>query len=664
MMSLIQQLHQEEKNKNYQKFCEIADEILCGDELIGSPVLMQQIQARRNFYLDQLFNQRSRSIKTFHILEKIDPDNREVLKKCCPGLIDPIELQGNENNLLRSRQSASIGIKHKLIDVSITKRKELRLSWDKDHKKEGQDIYCFQARLETEFSITPLRRKASRNSSDGCTDDLLELDNEFMPIFIIWFDEVESIVDSVKCIPFPSALRGAYHYSELVDCCNQFSGISAIDEFTKGFIEIGEVQKIQEILISPENYDIGIVYGNEDFRRWINVVHDIKIVQKLSHDHQNVLFLPENSYPTLSLIINGFTTLITTESCEPSNILVVDDSDYEPLYKLSAKTPKYENAQKHAHNIVLPFICSHNKKFQTETILALLQSTNHAHLALHPPRNPISNFENYDFPAALENPEILVIVNITEASSVTDEFLLSLVFQQNIHISRFIFLANAKDEEKLKVRYKTLAAKWNWKIKCSINVDADYLQLVMRKTPNILFINQYIILQDPNTLRILADNLKKYQAFSTGCLLSHLQSAKKQQLFFNNSAGLYLSLNSYSETGRIILEARNIIKSLPPTEICVLSNHFDLGLYDSKLLLSNRLENHQLTNIEQFLVQASCEALVKGFHNVCTTKVCANYLRSPTLNMSLTLNAEMSQNIITNLSSLLNKITSFSNLLP
>ena len=175
-------------------------------------------------------------------------------------------------------------------------------------------------------------------------------------------------------------------------------------------------------------------------------------------------------------------------------------------------------------------------------------------------------------------------------------------FKKNIHICRFIFLVNPNDEEKLKVKYKTLAAKWNWSIKCSFNGNTDYLQLVLRKTPNILFINQYIILQDPNTLRILADDLKKYQCFSSGCLLSHLQSAKNQQLFFNNSAGLYLSLNSYSETGRIALQASNVIKSLPPTEICVLSNHFDFSLYNSKFLFLNQLEHHHLSNIEQFYV--------------------------------------------------------------
>ena len=242
--------------------------------------------------------------------------------------------------------------------------------------------------------------------------------------------------------------------------------------------------------------------------------------------------------------------------------------------------------------------------------------------------------------------------------------MLSLVFQQNVSICRFIFLVNSNDEDKLKAKYKTLALKWNWKIKCSLNCDVDYFLLITRKTPNILFINQYIILQDPNTLRILADNLEKYQSFSSGCMLSHLQSAQKQQLFFNTSAGLYLSLNSYSETGRIVLQAKNIVKSLPPTEIYVASNHYDLALYDSKLLLSNQFDRNDLDNLELFLVQASCQSLINGTHNVCTTKVCATYFQSPTLNMSLSIDAETSKNVINNLSSLLNKATSISHLLP
>ena len=663
-MSLIQQLHQEEKDKNYKKFCDIADEILCGEELIVSPVLMQQIQAKRDFYLDKLFDQRSNLISTSQILKKIKFNDLIVLQKCCPGLTDLIGLKENENNFLSHDQSPSSTIKDNLLDIIITKRKELKVVWDEDFGSDKHDIYYLQVLLDSEFTTTPLRRKATRKPGGDNNNVLLELDNEFMPIFIVCFDTVHSIVNSIKCIPFPSALRGAYHYAELVDSCSEFSGISAVDEFTKKFIEISPDQRIEQISISSENYDMGLVYSNEDFRRWIVNIHGISIKKEILPINKNVLFLPENSYPTISLIVNGFISLCTTETFESAKILIVDDSDYEPLYKLSAKTPEKVTQEKHNNEIVFPCIRNQNKKIDTESVLSVLQSTNHSYLSLHPPRSPISNFQDYSSSPELTSPEILVVVKVTETAAVTEEFLLSLVFQQNVSICRFIFLVNANEEDKLKAKYKTLALKWNWKIKCSFNCDVDYFLLIMRKTSNILFINQYIILQDPNTLRILADNLKKYQSFSSGCMLSHLQSAQKQQLFFNTSAGLYLSLNTYSETGRIQLQAKNIVKSLPPTEIYVVSNHHDLGLYDSKLLLSNQFDQNDLNNIEHFLLQASCQSLINGIHNVCTTKVCATYFQSPTLNMSLSVDVETSKNVVNNLSNLLSKATSISHLLP
>ena len=173
--------------------------------------------------------------------------------------------------------------------------------------------------------------------------------------------------------------------------------------------------------------------------------------------------------------------------------------------------------------------------------------------------------------------QILVIIKVTQASDLTEEFLLALAQQTDVNICHFIFLLSHNQEDQIKAKYKTISAKWNLKVKAAFNCDAGYLQNLLKKIPNVLVINQYIILQDPNTLRILADNLKRYQSFSSGCMLSHLQSAQRQQLFFNTSAGLYLSLNS-TDTGLIKMEAKNIMKTLPPSEIYVVSNHFDLGL--------------------------------------------------------------------------------------
>ena len=55
---------------------------------------------------------------------------------------------------------------------------------------------------------------------------------------------------------------------------------------------------------------------------------------------------------------------------------------------------------------------------------------------------------------------------------------------------------------------------------------------------------------------------------------------------------------------------------------------------------------------------------MNGTHNVTALKVSANYLRSPTLNMSLTVDAKTSQDIINNLPDLLHKVTAVSTLLP
>ena len=111
--------------------------------------------------------------------------------------------------------------------------------------------------------------------------------------------------------------------------------------------------------------------------------------------------------------------------------------------------------------------------------------------------------------------------------------------------------------------------------------------LIDGKIPTTLFINQYIILRDP-ALSILADNLTKYQSFSSGCMLNHVHSVKKKQLISNNSAGLYLSMNSYSDTGRISLREK-YCKHDTSCEIYVLSNHYDLSLYKSKTFLLKSL---------------------------------------------------------------------------
>ena len=186
-MSLLQKLHQAEEIKNYERFCEIADEILSSEELVISPLLMRQIRARKDLYIFRLINEQSKLIQAWQIVKKIDIESLKVLKKCCPGLNYFIHSQDNGINSMSS--NLPIRDKDKLLDALITKNKELRIFWDCDYKKVDQNVYYFQVLLEAEFCITPLRCKESQQASGASHDSLIELDNEFMPIFIAHYNK-------------------------------------------------------------------------------------------------------------------------------------------------------------------------------------------------------------------------------------------------------------------------------------------------------------------------------------------------------------------------------------------------------------------------------------------------------------------------------------------
>lgn len=156
-------------------------------------------------------------------------------------------------------------------------------------------------------------------------------------------------------------------------------------------------------------------------------------------------------------------------------------------------------------------------------------------------------------------------------------------------------------------------------------------------------------MQNPYTLQLLSENLRKYSSFSSGCILNHLQTASKKEIYDNISAGMYLSINEYSQTGRVTLEAKNLTSSLLPTDIKVLSNHYDFSLFDTDILVSEIEDFGHTDDISLILSHACCRQAARGKHNVCTTRICASYIQSPTLNMSIMLDRENSRYIIDNL---------------
>ena len=96
-MDLIRRLYEEEKNRNYKEFCDIADEILTSEKTLRPAILMRQIQERKDFYRKKLLNQFPKKIEASHIIEKLDVDSLLVLKKCCPQLRNISSFQVHEN---------------------------------------------------------------------------------------------------------------------------------------------------------------------------------------------------------------------------------------------------------------------------------------------------------------------------------------------------------------------------------------------------------------------------------------------------------------------------------------------------------------------------------------------------------------------------------------
>ena len=156
-------------------------------------------------------------------------------------------------------------------------------------------------------------------------------------------------------------------------------------------------------------------------------------------------------------------------------------------------------------------------------------------------------------------------------------------------------------------------------------------------------------MQNNFTLATLSLNLFRYNAFSSGCTLSHLKPTKNTELYDNQCVGLYPSFSNYSQSGRVSLEARNLTSSLFPMEINVLSNHYDLCLFNSSSFNLNSPKYQYSSDLTLFLMQLSCYASIDGKPNVCSTKVSAQYVCSPTLNMSHLLDLDTTNSIMQNL---------------
>ena len=100
------------------------------------------------------------------------------------------------------------------------------------------------------------------------------------------------------------------------------------------------------------------------------------------------------------------------------------------------------------------------------------------------------------------------------------------------------------------MRLQEILESWDLDFKYIMISSLNQIKSHISDDSNLLVINQNIILQNNFTLATLSLNLFRYNAFSSGCTLSHLKPTKNTELYDNQCVGLYPSFSNYSQSGR------------------------------------------------------------------------------------------------------------------
>ena len=646
-MTLLNSLFEAEKQKNYCMYIEIADKILnLPDDY--SPALLSITRRRRNYYLQKEQSRACRSLSFQRIIDNIDSIGKKILIKTCPGIEKQFIFPVDKHSDSLSSTSTN-NLSDAIIDASITKSKHLSITWPASYN-EKQRVSFFQVQLNNKFD-TVILKDHSLKEDKLKKSRLVQLDNEFMPILVVYTDNISSNVVHVKCIPFPSALRGGYHYAELVSTYGELSGIDAINAFTNYINKQSFKNKIQYIYMQSQSSNVGIGYCNEQFREWLTTVHNIILIDKnQSNINDAVLCLPQKTYPTISNIINGVESSVTLNNASIANILIVDESNYTPLFNLSAafapsKTEAFAN-ELFAYPVFLDSSISSSKdRIPSHIPSCILQSNNHSSSALHPSHQPLRfSSSNYSTQDSIDK-NISIVVKACSKTLITEEFLLAIANQKYINISTLVFIVDDSSASGTRSLFNDISNKWNIELEAQYVSSLNQIMPLVKNSYGILFLDVHILIHNPYTLITLYDNLFSHSAFSSGCMLNHLQLVKQKAIYNNTTTGMQLSLNQFAQTGRIFIESKNVATSLIPTDINVISNNFDLCMYNAEALFLHLQEYTHLHDFATPLTLMSCKQSLLGNYNICTTKLSASYIKSPTPNSCIMADHDLSKQI-------------------
>ena len=659
-MSLMEKLRQAEVHKNHDKYIDIAANILERGDGKYPNVLLNVIKERRDYYILRRLARPFSSLTLADILVQLKLEDWQILKKSCPGIEKSLPDLGIQNgNLLPFRQCY-------VEDVSITKSKHLMIT-SSAQRSEKINLGLFQFRLSSDFSIVQLKAKSTYKNIHRIEERFV-LDNEFMPIFAVCLDNSSSELVTVKCFPFPSVLRGGYHYIEMVDLFGQLSGIDAINAFSRHVLEQTRNNVIKNIFVQTNNYDAGIVYCNEEFRKWITEIHGISVILKFDKKNaSNLLCLPPKTYPTISNIVNGPDRSASISTIESSNIFVVDESNYNPNYKIVAATFSPILGDLEVHKFSTPFYLenlessSHHLKMKIIPS-CILQSSTKSPSALHPPQDPTR--EIFVKNAIDKSQSIIAIIDVNDLDSITEEFILAISGQKGVNLQALVFIVQNSRASGLKNIVDKIFKKWRVNLKIHFASTYRETQKMLRGTSCVLCIDSFVLMQNLYTLKILQANLQKFSAFSSGCLLNHMQIKKGNVTYDSLTVGMQLSINNYVQTRQISLESKNIAAFLLPTEIKVIANNHDLTLYDTDSLLDKIEKYDNINDFKTIIMSMACNNSSIGKVSICTTKISSSYIRPPVTNSMFRLDRESTNLISNNLSKILTENTNIVQLLP
>ncbi len=663
-MKLLQDLHKAEKSKDYNAYIKIANQLLSDYAGAYPPNIIETTKSRRDIYIKKL----TKSCRKINILSEIlqhaSNADKRMLQKCCPLAKKYITTQETKDKVIFAPPRHDTTI----TDALITKNKDLSISREVKSSKKVVINY-FQIQLSSTLTVSLLNIKSTKISQSG-VNEVVSLDNEFMPIVLIEYELESSKIKQLRWIAFPSALRGGYHYAEVVDKYAESAPIEAYFKFTQEILEEKREVKIQSIVMQSDNYNVGIGYCNEQFRKWLTEVHEIEVIKaSRTVPKFDTVYLPQKSYPTIACILNGTDNTNSESAVHSVDILIVNESDYTPMHKLSAafavdlsKQDIQQDTLSYPYVYLKPKTTS-SKKTRHKNPLCILQSNNRAPLALYPLHNPTRRDYNARSSNQFEPKDIAIVSKIENLNSMTEEYILSIAHQKNVQIKKIIFIVDKDNEKEVQFRFQEFSERWLLPFQAEYVKNLKDALLFVDNSSCLLVMSPYINMQNPYTLQLLSENLRKYSSFSSSCILNHLQTAKRKEIYDNISAGMYLSINQYAQTRRIILEAKNLTSSLLPSDIKVLSNHFDFCLYDKNILVSEINNSSHTDDIRSLLLHACCQQAVRGKHNVCSTRICSSYIKSPTLNMSISLDRESSRYIVDNLNYINEITTNFVDLL-